>query len=39
MRSTAITGRVLIVVSLVAAFGLGVLAQRSGLFDQIAKYQ
>ena len=36
---TALTGRVLIVVSLIAAFGLGVLAQRTGLFDQIAKYR
>ncbi|MEP6608488.1 MAG: ABC transporter permease [Burkholderiaceae bacterium] len=35
----ALTGRVLIVVSLIAAFALGVLAQRSGLFDQIAKYR
>ncbi len=33
------TGRVVIVVSLIAAFALGVLAQRSGLFDQIAKYR
>ena len=31
-------GRALIVVSLIVTFGLGVLAQRSGLFDQIAKY-
>ena len=36
---TALTGRVLIVVSLIAAFCLGVLAQRTGLFDQIAKYR
>ncbi len=35
----ALTGRALIVVSLVVAFGLGVVAQRSGLFDQIAKYR
>ena len=35
----ALTGRALIVVSLIVTFGLGVLAQRSGLFDQIAKYQ
>ena len=33
------TGRAVIVVSLIAAFALGVLAQRSGLFDQIAKYR
>lgn len=32
-------GRAVIVVSLVAFFALGVLAQRSGLFDQIAKYR
>ena len=38
MRAT-FTGRVLIVVSLIATFALGVLAQRSGLFDQIAKYR
>ena len=30
--------RALIVVSLIAAFALGVTAQRSGLFDHIAKY-
>ena len=35
----ALTGRALIVVSLLVAFGLGVVAQRSGLFDQIAKYR
>ena len=35
---TALTGRVLIVVALIVTFGLGVVAQRSGLFDQIAKY-
>jgi len=35
----ALTGRILIVVSVLAAFALGVLAQRSGLFDQIAKYR
>ena len=33
------TGRALIVVALVATFALGVLAQRSGLFDQITKYR
>jgi osmoprotectant transport system permease protein len=33
------TGRAMIVVSLIVAFALGVLAQRSGLFDQIAKYR
>ena len=33
------TGRTLIVLSLIATFALGVLAQRSGLFDQIAKYR
>lgn len=33
------TGRALVVISLLVAFGLGVLAQRSGLFDQIAKYR
>jgi osmoprotectant transport system permease protein len=33
------TGRALIVVSLVIAFTLGVLAQRGGLLDQIAKYR
>ncbi len=33
------TGRAVIVVSLIAAFALGVLAQRSGLVDQIAKYR
>ncbi len=38
MRS-ALTGRGLIVVSLIAAFALGVIAQRSGFFDQIAKYR
>ncbi len=32
-------GRALLVIAIVAAFGLGVLAQRSGLFDQIAKYR
>ena len=35
----AFTGRGLIVVSMIAMFALGVLAQRSGLFDQIAKYR
>ena len=35
----ALTSRILIVVSLIFAFALGVLAQRSGLFDQIAKYR
>src|SRR5947207_13647677 len=34
----ALTGRVVIVVSLLVAFALGVLADRSGLFNQIAKY-
>ena len=38
MRAT-LTGRALIVTSIVVAFALGVLAQRSGLFDQIAKYR
>ena len=38
-RSTSITTRAVIVASLIAMFALGVLAQRSGLFDQIAKYQ
>lgn len=38
MRTT-FTTRALIVVSLVAAFSLGVLAQSSGLFDHIAKYR
>jgi osmoprotectant transport system permease protein len=33
------TGRAVIVVSLVAMFALGILAQKSGLFDQIAKYR
>ncbi len=35
----AFTGRAIIVVSLIAMFALGVIAQRSGLFDQIAKYR
>src|SRR3954447_15745772 len=35
---TAWTSRAVIVVSLAAMFALGVIAQRSGLFDQIAKY-
>ncbi|MEP7275650.1 MAG: ABC transporter permease [Betaproteobacteria bacterium] len=33
------TGRALIAVAFVATFALGVVAQRSGLFDQIAKYR
>jgi osmoprotectant transport system permease protein len=33
------TRRALLVLSLVATFVLGVVAQRSGLFDQIAKYR
>ena len=33
------TGRLVIAVSLAVAFALGVLAQRSGLFDQISKYR
>jgi osmoprotectant transport system permease protein len=36
--STAFTSRILIVVVLLATFGLGVLAQRSGLLNQIGKY-
>jgi osmoprotectant transport system permease protein len=35
----AFTRRAFIALSLIAMFALGVLAQRSGLFDQIAKYQ
>jgi len=35
----AFTRRAIIVISLMAMFALGVLAQRSGLFDQIAKYR
>ncbi|MBA2411436.1 MAG: ABC transporter permease [Burkholderiaceae bacterium] len=35
----AFTRRAIIVISLIAMFALGVLAQRSGLFDQIAKYR
>ncbi len=35
----ALTGRGLIVVSVIAAFALGVLVQRGGLVDQIAKYR
>ncbi len=35
----AFTSRAIIVVSLIAMFTLGVFAQRSGLFDQIAKYR
>lgn len=33
------TGRAVIVVSLIATFALGVLAQRSGLLDEIGKYR
>ncbi|MEO8856556.1 MAG: ABC transporter permease [Burkholderiaceae bacterium] len=33
------TARITMVVALVATFVLGVMAQRSGLFDQIAKYR
>lgn len=32
-------GRALLATALMVTFGLGVLAQRSGLFDQIAKYR
>ncbi|MDQ6618237.1 MAG: ABC transporter permease [Pseudomonadota bacterium] len=35
----ALTGRSVLIVSLVAMFALGVLVQRSGLIDQIAKYR
>ncbi len=35
----AFTRRAIIVISLISMFALGVLAQRSGLFDQIAKYR
>jgi len=35
----AFTRRAVIALSLIAMFALGVLAQRSGLFDQIAKYR
>ncbi len=35
----ALTRRALIVIALASVFALGVLAQRSGLFDQIAKYR
>jgi osmoprotectant transport system permease protein len=33
------TGRILLAISLAVAFALGALAQRSGLFDQLAKYR
>lgn len=35
----AFTRRALVVVALIAMFALGVIAQRSGLFDQILKYR
>lgn len=38
MRSAA-TGRTLLIISMIAVFALGVLAQRSGLIDQILKYR
>ncbi len=36
---TARTGRIVIAAAIIGAFVLGVIAQRSGLFDQIAKYK
>ncbi len=36
---TAATGRTLLIISMIAVFALGVLAQRSGLIDSITKYR
>ena len=38
MRSVA-TGRVLLIISMIVVFALGVFVQRSGLIDQILKYR
>jgi osmoprotectant transport system permease protein len=39
MRRRAFTGRTIMLVSMIAMFALGVVAQRGGLIDQIAKYR
>lgn len=39
MTRSAATGRTLLIVAMIAMFALGILAQRSGLVDQITKYR